>query len=86
MNDSVIVCAWQIEIEFVEVVMKKKITTICKVLCVVLVIAFIILSIVDYVNYNPMVTSAPYYVDLLVNALFLLMPAIIVFIIGIIIA
>ena len=65
--------------------MKKKITTICKVLCVVLVIAFIILSIVDYVNYNPMITSAPYYVDLLVNALFLLMPAIIVFIIGIII-
>ena len=65
--------------------MKKKITTICKVLCVVLIIAFIILSIVDYVNYNPMITSAPYYVDLLVNALFLLMPAIIVFIIGIII-
>ena len=65
--------------------MKKKITTICKVLSVVLVITFIVLNIIDYVNYNPMVTSAPYYVNLLVNALFLLMPAIIVFIIGIII-
>ena len=65
--------------------MKKKITTICKVLSVVLVITFIVLSIVDYVNYNPMVTSAPYYVNLLVNALFLLIPAVIVFIIGIII-
>lgn len=65
--------------------MKKKITTICKVLSVVLVITFIVLSIVDYVNYNPMVTSAPYYVNLLVNALFLLIPAVIVFIIGFII-
>ena len=65
--------------------MKKKIPTICKVLSVVLVITFIVLSIVDYVNYNPMVTSAPYYVNLLVNALFLLIPAVIVFIIGIII-
>ena len=65
--------------------MKKNISTICKVLSVVLVITFIVLSIVDYVNYNPMVTSAPYYVNLLVNALFLLIPAVIVFIIGIII-
>ena len=65
--------------------MKKKITTICKVLSVVLVITFIVLNVIDYVNYNPMVTSAPYYVNLLVNALFLLIPAVIVFIIGIII-
>ena len=65
--------------------MKKKITTICRVLSVVLVITFIVLNIIDYVNYNPMVTSAPYYVNLLVNALFLLIPAVIVFIIGIII-
>lgn len=65
--------------------MKKIITTICKVLSVVLVITFIVLNIIDYVNYNPMVTSAPYYVNLLVNALFLLIPAVIVFIIGIII-
>ena len=65
--------------------MKKKITTICKFLSVVLVITFIVLNIIDYVNYNPMVTSAPYYVNLLVNALFLLIPAVIVFIIGIII-
>ena len=65
--------------------MKKKITTICKVLSVVLVITFIVLNIIDYVNYNPMVTSAPYYVNLLVNALFWLIPAVIVFIIGIII-
>ena len=65
--------------------MKKKITTICKILSVVLVITFIVLNIIDYVNYNPMATSAPYYVNLLVNALFLLIPAVIVFIIGIII-
>ena len=65
--------------------MKKKIPTICKVLSVTLVIVFIALSIIDYINYNPISTSAPYYVHLLVNALFLLLPAIIVFIIGIIV-
>ena len=65
--------------------MKKNISTICKVLSVVLIIAFIILSIIDYINYNPIVTSAPYYVNLIINALFLLIPAIIVYIIGIIV-
>ena len=65
--------------------MKKKISTICKILSAALVIAFIALSIIDYINYNPISTSAPYYVNLLVNALLLLLPAIIVFIIGIIV-
>ena len=65
--------------------MKKNISTICKALSVVLIIAFIILSIIDYINYNPIVTSAPYYVNLIINALFLLIPAIIVYIIGIIV-
>lgn len=65
--------------------MKKKISTICKVLSVVLIIAFIVLSIIDYINYNPTVTSAPYYVNLIINASFLLIPAIIVYVIGIII-
>ena len=67
------------------IVMKKNISTICKVLSVVLIIAFIVLSIIDYVNYDPIVTSAPYYVNLIINALFLLIPAIIVYIIGIIV-
>ena len=65
--------------------MKKKKPIICKVISVVLVIAFVVLSIIDYINYNPISTSAHYYVDILVNALFLLIPAIIAFIIGIII-
>lgn len=65
--------------------MKMKISTICKVLSVVLIIAFIVLSIIDYVNYNPIVTSTPYYVNLIINALFLLIPAITVYIISIIV-
>ena len=65
--------------------MKKKISTICKVLSVVLIIVFIVLSIIDYINYNPIATSAPYYVNLIINASYLLIPAIIVYIIGIII-
>ena len=65
--------------------MKNKIPTICNVISAILVIVFIILSIVDYVNYNPLTTSAPYYVDVLANALFLIVPAIIIFIIGIIV-
>lgn len=65
--------------------MKKKISTICKVLSVVLIITFIVLSIIDYINYNPIVTSAPYYVNLIINASFLLIPAIIAYIVSIII-
>ena len=65
--------------------MKMKISTICKVLSVVLIIAFIVLNIIDYVNYNPIVTSTPYYVNLIINALFLLIPAITVYIISIIV-
>ncbi|MBQ0036275.1 MAG: hypothetical protein KBT35_05115 [Firmicutes bacterium] len=65
--------------------MKKIISKICKVISVLLVIAFVALSIIDYINYNPMYTSAPYYVNLLVNALLLLIPSSIAFLIGIII-
>lgn len=65
--------------------MKKKIPSVFKVLSLVLVLAFIVLSIIDYINYNPMYTSAPYYVNVLVNALFLLIPAIIIFVIGVVV-
>ena len=60
-----------------------KIPVVCKAVSVMLAIAFVVISIIDYMNYNPICTSAPYYVHLLVNALFLLTPAIIVFIIGV---
>lgn len=62
--------------------MKKRISTVCSVISVILLIAFAVKVIADYTRYTPMLTSAPFYVWILADALLLVLPAIIVFAVG----
>ena len=63
--------------------MKKKVPMICNIVSVVLVIAFIVKNVVDYSKST--LNSAPFYVWILANALYLIIPAIILFAVGAII-
>ena len=65
--------------------MKKKVPMICNIVSVVLVIAFIVKNVVDYSRYTSTLNSAPFYVWILANALYLIIPAIILFAVGAII-
>ena len=72
--------------EFMEVFrMKQKVPMICNIVSLILLIVFVIKSIVDYTQYSTSLNSAPFYLWVLVNALFLVIPAIILFIIGFIV-
>ena len=62
--------------------MKKKIPMICNLVSLVLVIVFIIKSIVDYNQYSTTLNSSPFYVWILVNALYFIIPAIVMSVIG----
>ena len=48
----------------------------------ILVVAFVIKSIADYIRYSNTLNSAPFYVWVLVNALYLIIPSIVVLVIG----
>lgn len=65
--------------------MKKKVPMICNIVSVVLVIAFIVKNVVDYSKYTSTLNSAPFYIWILANALYLIIPAIILFAVGAII-
>ena len=65
--------------------MKKKVPMICNIVSVVLVIDFIVKNVVDYSKYTSTLNSAPFYVWILANALYLIIPAIILFAVGAII-
>lgn len=65
--------------------MGKKLPLACNVLSAAQVIAFIVKNIVDYPRYLDSYGSAPFRVWVLVNALYLVVPAIIVFFVGVII-
>ena len=64
---------------------KKNIQIICNIISALLAIAFVIKTIINYFQYNILLNSAPFYVWILVNALFLLIPASIVFVVGVIV-
>lgn len=61
---------------------KKNIPKICNIVSAVLAAVFVIKSIADYIRYSDTLNSAPFYVWVLVNALYLIIPAIVVFVIG----
>ena len=61
---------------------KQKVPMICNIVSLILLIVFVIKSIVDYTQYSTSLNSAPFYLWVLVNALFLVIPAIILFVIG----
>ena len=65
--------------------MKKNIPMICNIISAILVITFIVKNAIDYSQYSTTLNSAPFYVWMLVNALYLIVPAIIVFVIGIVV-
>ena len=65
--------------------MKKKAPVVCNVVSAILVIVFVFKCSADYVQYKTTLNSAPFYIWVLVDALFLLVPAIVVFIIGLIV-
>lgn len=65
--------------------MKNKASMVCNIVSIILWIAFIIKSIADYSQYSSTLNSAPFSLWVLVNALFLIVPAIIIFVIGTII-
>ena len=55
--------------------MNKKIYKYLYLVSLFMVCAFIILTIIDYSNYNPFSTSAPFYADILLRAVEFLLPA-----------
>lgn len=62
--------------------MKENIPKICNIVSAILVAAFVIKSIADYIRYSNTLNSAPFYVWVLVNALYLIIPSIVVLVIG----
>lgn len=65
--------------------MGRKLPLACYVVSFALVIAFIVKSIIDYTRYLESYGSAPFHVWVLVNALYLIIPAIIALIVGVIV-
>ncbi|MBR3082976.1 MAG: hypothetical protein IKH03_00160 [Oscillospiraceae bacterium] len=62
--------------------MKTKLTMVCNVVSMILVVLFAVKSIIDYTQYKTTLNSAPFYVWILLNALYFIIPAILVFVIG----
>ena len=65
---------------------KKNIQIICNIISALLAIAFVVKTIINFFQYDTLLNAAPFYVWILVNALFLLIPASIVFVVGIIVS
>ena len=64
--------------------MDNRISKWCNVISLVLIVCFIIKTIFDYGKYSSTLTSAPFDIWILVNALYFVLPALIIFILGII--
>ena len=65
---------------------KKNIQIVCNIISALLAIVFVIKTIINFFQYDTLLNAAPFYVWILVNALFLLIPASIVFVVGIIVS
>ncbi len=63
-------------------IMRKRLPLACNNMCFVLLLGFVIKCIVDYDRYTISYGSAPFRVWVMVNALYLVIPAIIVFAVG----
>ena len=64
--------------------MDNRISKWCNVISLVLIVCFIIKTSFDYGKYSCTLTSAPFDIWILVNALYFVLPALIIFILGII--
>ncbi|MBQ6714116.1 MAG: hypothetical protein IJN15_01050 [Clostridia bacterium] len=59
-----------------------KFANACNIISIVLLICFVVNTIIDYMRYSSALNSAPFRVWILVNAVYFILPAIIVFIVG----
>ena len=57
--------------------------TLCYGLSALLFVAFMISTMIDYSRYNRTLNSAPFYIWIVVNAIYFLLPAVVAFIIGV---
>ena len=71
--------------EFTEVKrMRKTVSKWCNIASLVLIACFVIKTVLDYNKYSSTLNSAPFSLWMLVNAVYFVLPALIVFIIGIV--
>ena len=61
---------------------KKNLKPMCNIINIILIMTFVIKTIINFNQYDEMTNSAPFYVWIITNALYLLLPALIIFIIG----
>lgn len=66
----------------IKMIIKDKIPMICNIISILLIVAFIVKTIVDYMQYITSFTSAPFSVCIGVNAVFMIIPAAVIFVVG----
>ena len=64
--------------------MKHKISKLCNIIRLIFIVCFVIKTIYDYGSYSSTLNSAPFYLWILANAICLVLPALILFIVGIV--
>lgn len=64
--------------------MKHKISKLCNIISLIFIVCFVIKTIYDYGSYSSTLNSAPFYLWILANAICLVLPALILFIVGIV--
>ena len=57
---------------------------VCNALSVLLFLVFLINTIVDYIRYSSTLNSAPFYIWIIVNMLYFLVPAIVARLVGVV--
>lgn len=63
---------------------KLNITRMCNAISIILLIGFIAKTMIDYTQYANTFNSAPFHVWIMANALYFILPAVIVFAVGIV--
>lgn len=66
------------------VMKKKNISKWCFILSAALVVIFPIKTVIDYVDYQNSLNSAPFYIWIWANILYFIVPAVIAFIVGLV--
>ena len=61
---------------------RKTVQKICNIVSAGLVAAFIIKTVINYFQYDVLSNSAPFSAWILINAVFLIVPALVIFLIG----
>ena len=63
---------------------RLKASKACIIMSAVLLLCFVVKNPIDYHNYSTTLNSAPYYVWILVNALYFVLPAAVLLVIGLV--